>query len=252
MNGSVHGVGKVDEPSCTGGLSSIVLTCKVAKMLACAVYPNRRLPLPLVFLPTHPSMDRSASNLTGNVLGVLGKRQDSQVATAVIQAISVDVVALPKITIEQSQQLSVKSDPILLPAFSRGPNDVASATETPRPLSHPVSVSGIDGGMSHNLTASREQRKARNLSVYFDARQVAQAASLVRTVLRAVHPVSATDPIDARQEVNVADRADCWNGTLSTHHGSLQVRGVRPRTVQPVSGLLALNYTLTRREAARV
>jgi hypothetical protein len=247
----IDGVGQESLPSLTRRFSGFDFVGKEPEVVSGAVHLHLRCPLTSRLMPTHPPVLRGVAQRLRPVLVVGRERYDPKVCEPVVKTIPVQMVSLALVSARKTEQGAMKSDRLPDTLTDLEPDGVPLAIRMPSPLADPFRLVGIDDGVGHNIPPTVVEGNARCVAVIHWGREWQELPPVLIFYATGMGAEAASSALFVQRgkESCPALNASQRDGSLRRHHDLLsRYRGVRPRVVQPTSGLSRVNYT--RLEAA--
>jgi hypothetical protein len=238
MDGLVNGVRHEARPGRTGNLSGFEFIEETPKINPFTVRCNGGLPTVPRRTPRDTSVFRGSASLGRAVLWVTTSGDDAQIASPVIEAVSIPMVDCESISESKSHQFAVKTQRRVTTVHPGEPGNV-SVAECPAPLTGPLSISSVDDRVVSDSPIASTQRNQCCQPIGIAGNWKTRFRTC--TTETATQSSASSDVAWGSEEVNAASLTDTRDGTLIMHR-TLQWSGARPSSVSSRRGLCCVNY----------
>lgn len=237
MASSVYGVGHHSFACVESGSSSFIFGVEKSQVNCPPAFGDPSAPLPIALQPVNASV-LGDTREDGQVLAVLTVRNDAEIVPAIVQFVSVDVVAFSVIACRKPEQISMHAD--MPTAFGQVAHRIPVRVGVPAELADMFDVGSINDSVATDdtLLACQRDHVGTRIVRRRDYRQ-----RPVDTGWGAELAIAAFDLAFFSQETEATPLADAENGTLVGHHVPPVNGGARPVTAPTVRGPLVFNCT---------
>lgn len=227
---SVDCVRHESESPLTGDFGCFGFALEESKAVPYVIDISVGLPEAALRNPCHATVLRGCPFASGEVLSILGARDDAQVSAAIVKCVSVDVVNLSLVADPKPHQLAMQQEgSAISPALYS-----ANPIQLPTPLLRPCDIGGINESVAGNRAVSPLQWQASGQAVVADdggrGRRI-QAAGLRAVRYRSQRRRATQEGFSARQ-----------TGTLNGHR-RITPGGVTPPAVTSSAGVSHAHFT---------
>jgi hypothetical protein len=127
-------------------------------------------PLATRFVPSHATKSRGTACPWRGILRLFSARDNSEIRSAIVEFVTVDMVAIEAISKDEAEDLAVEVDLDLPTASNSSSTDVARflPVQTPTPLVRELGVGNVNEGVSNDGPIARSQRDLRRGPVLTD------------------------------------------------------------------------------------
>lgn len=142
--------------------SGSLLILERSEVVASPTRVDTRTPISDRLIPVHPAMLRCSGRVACHVLPVTAFRRAPKIAPGAVESVAVDVIDFPSVTRRAPHQRPVQIRRGGMAISHVVPRRI-SFGQTPSPLVHPVSISGINDGVGSDAAISGAERNQRSI-----------------------------------------------------------------------------------------
>lgn len=238
---SINGVRHQTGTAFFSSRSGFSLACEVAQTVVLPANGHGGRPLSSRLIPGYPTMSRKGICVGASILAIASLGDSAQVGASIVQAVTVNMIALHPITGGEFEQSTVQVDSRMDTVDVLVAGGVPALEKRPAPLANERDIYGVDGCISSDMAIAGVQRDS--------CRQAIAAQDGYGRWRRGTSPGTVARYCGAVW-LNGESSTASLTGTLYRHLDLLLDRGARRRSVVSRSALCRANYTRSLRVRA--